>query len=91
MILYMLPADFNPETSDYNMGHLVFQVTGSEDGQYQVQYPSPNRGHDAELDFDDGQFPQIMFWAMMGISTPDWEIPVGRYFRMTLPSGVYNG
>ena len=75
----------------HDMGYLVFQIMGLDGGQYQVQYPAPDRGRDEELDFEDGQFPCLLRSAMLGKKITDEEALVGKFFRVQLPSGAFNG
>lgn len=83
-------SEYNDGTEPHSFGHLVFQVVSEDCSQYQIQYPLPDRGGDAELDFDDGQIPCILFCAMLGRAVSDEEV-IGKFFKVTLPTGVFNG
>ncbi len=78
------------ENTEYDPGRLVFQVMGEEGCQYQIHYPFPMRGRDAEIDLDDGQIPCMMFCAMLGRKVAEEEV-IGKFFEVILPEGVYNG
>jgi hypothetical protein len=88
-------TSYDETNSEWDMGYLVFQVAESDDYAglcYDLHFPQPDRGGDAEIDFDDLRtIPIILFYAMLGRKVDDSESLIGKFFRVKLPDGVYNG
>lgn len=77
------------EKEKYDMGYQVFQVVGEEGDGFVLNFPCPDRGYDAEIDFEDVIMPCTLFSAMMGRKVDPEEI-IGKFFRVKLPENVYN-